>query len=721
MSATATYTMAELRAESQHGGMWSNYGNPVQMTGRFNPQDPSVSVAPPASSHLVRPRSHTMDYPQYQPGRPGQEEGEPYDRYPHPSLNIPSINTLKRPYSQVDQAPYTEMVQDLREDYKPPNHDQKLLSFKKVGDKHTIVDGKGRIHEIEIEAQLHGMFFLSEFPSTTSDGNVLNAELTCYRRNLFQISGSICFPQIPLSVLLESGETSQIKNMEVSISAIESVDGHPVRLIVIPWKTPPPNSPETSQAPDQEPPTLPLIPPSEEEEETGGDHYAIYPIGWRRLQFRIATANNGRRKELQQHFVLHLKLHGTLANGQKLVLSELTTAPIVVRGRSPRNFQARKEIPLLGSSAGSRGQTLVETGHGIVAQAVILNKPPYDSRPRLSSLDVPRSAFTFTAPKQMPQSPMQMRSNSYPTAWNPPPQVSMPHTPGSATYPTSTMPPDPYPKMPLSGAPTFTAEPQEMPMQPSSMGPSVQLPLSASHDPHQHQGQHHPHPHAQQQQPTQPPIRTQFATYTSAPSNHLSLSSTTGSGSTTSPDSSLAVPRYIGDTNPRPTKSPRHASHQSVTSSISNETASGEYRYGPPPPQPQAAPTASGYPAPPETSPQNQHPALPPPPPSATAGAQGAAGGYGAPATATDNGATPRDYMSASQGWPAPGPGAAGSGDPANPGGDRPYGYPATAGASAGGPHAVKTDGHPHAGAAATAVGQAGAAQAGYGYTWNAA
>lgn len=114
--------------------------------------------------------------------------------------------------------------------------------------------------------------------------------------------------------------------------------------------------------------------------------------------------------------MLHLKLHGTLANGQKLVLSELTTAPIVVRGRSPRNFQARKEIPLLGSSAGSRGQTLVETGQGIVAQAVVLNKPPHDARPRISSLDghVPRGAFTFTAPKQMPQSPMQMRSKYVP-------------------------------------------------------------------------------------------------------------------------------------------------------------------------------------------------------------------------------------------------------------------------------------------------------------------
>lgn len=641
MSATATYTMAELRAETQHGSLWSSYGNPVQMTGRYNPQDSSVPVPPPQPSHLVRPRSrqHTMDYPpQYHHARPGQEEGDGYERYPHPSLmNIPSINSLKRSYSQVDQAPYTEMVQDLRDDYKPNNHDQKLLSFKKVGDKHTIVDGKGRIHEMEIDAQLHGMFFLSEFPSSAGDGNVLNAELTCYRRNLFQISGSLCFPQIPLSVLLESGETSLIKNMEVSISAIESVDQHPVRLIVIPWKTPPPNSPEVNQAPDQEPPNLPLIPWAEDEDDTSGEHYAIYPIGWRRLQFRIATANNGRRKELQQHFVLHLKLHGTLANGQKVVLSELTTAPIVVRGRSPRNFQARKEIPLLGSSAGSRGQTLVETGQGIVAQAMVLNKPPHDARPRISSMDVPRSAFTFTAPKQMPQSPMQMRSNSYPTTWNPPGGVSMPHNPGSATYPSATMPPEPYPKMPLSGAAGFTAEPQDI--QQTSM-PSVQLSLVA-----------------QDQQ--QPPIRTQFASYvqgTSAPP-HLSLSTTADN---------LNVPRYV-DNNPRPSKSPRHASHQSVTSSISNDTAPGEYRYGPP----QSAYSTS------EMSPQSQHPpgGQPPPPQYGTPSQEN---NTSAPPSATaPNAPPPRDYFPSSQSWTTT------AGEPSsssvsypNGGSDRPYAFP---------------------------------------------
>lgn len=118
-----------------------------------------------------------------------------------------------------------------------------------------------------------------------------------------------------------------------------------------------------------------------------------------------ATANNGRRKELQQHFVVHLKVMGTLTNGSKVVLTEAATAPIVVRGRSPRNFQARKEIPLLGSSAGSRGQALVETGLGIVAGPLSIKPQEVKTR-----MDLPRTAFTFNAPK-LPASPMSnMRS-----------------------------------------------------------------------------------------------------------------------------------------------------------------------------------------------------------------------------------------------------------------------------------------------------------------------
>ena len=129
-------------------------------------------------------------------------------------------------------------------------------------------------------------------------------------------------------------------------------------------------------------------------------------IYWANFSLR-ATANNGRRKELQQHFVLHLKVHGTLANGQKVVMTESTTAPIVVRGRSPRNFQARKEIPLLGSSAGSRGQALVESGLGVVSGA--LGAKQQEAK-RGVDPQVPRSAFTFTSPKASANSGNAMRS-----------------------------------------------------------------------------------------------------------------------------------------------------------------------------------------------------------------------------------------------------------------------------------------------------------------------
>ncbi|OLN81386.1 Transcription factor vib-1 [Colletotrichum chlorophyti] len=554
--------MAELK-EPAHSNLWSNYGSPVQMSSsRFNNSlDSGLGGHSANSPHAGRPRSThpSVDHGSYPYGRYPQDESDAYDRNAHPSLTSHhSFPNLKRPYSQAEQAPYQEIVQDLRDDGSKltVNHDHKLLSFKRVQDKHTIVDQHGRMHQLELSAQLHGMFFLSEMPSNANDGSVLQPELTCYRRNLFQISGSLITPRSNLSVVTETGETVPVSNTEVTISAIESVDGHPVRLIVIPWKTPPPNSPEVSQGPDQEPASLPLIPFQEDGTEADGE-YAVYPIGWRRLQFRIATANNGRRKELQQHFVLHLKVVATLANGNKVVLTESTTAPIVVRGRSPRNFQARKEIPLLGSSAGSRGQALVETGLGIVAGP--LAAKPQDAKARGLDMQMPRTAFTFNAggPK-MPGAPMgAMRSNSYPN-WSSSSSVPMSQLPpsGSGAYPATTIGADPYHKVPLSGGAGFSGEPQDMPLQ--TPMPSVQLSMAAN----------------EQQQ--QPPIRSQYGYVqsTTAPPPPLSASATAMPASS---DSALNVPRYVD--NPRPTKSPRHASQPSI-GSISHHDASPEYRYG---------------------------------------------------------------------------------------------------------------------------------------------
>jgi hypothetical protein len=294
MSATATLTatMADLKPESAHGSLWSSYaGSTVPLSTRFpNPVESTLSHSAAASSQHqpARARSsvdHSYPYPRYPQGEP-----EAYSRHQHPSLSQHhSYPNLKRSYDESEHPPYQEIVQDLRDDGSKltVNHDHKLLSFRRVQDKHTIVDQHGRMQQLELSAQLHGMFFLSEMPSSSNDGTIMQPELTCYRRNLFQISGSLITPRGQLSILrAETGEQMPVSNTEVTVSAIESVDGHPVRLIVIPWKTPPPNAPEIPQGPDQEPPSLPLIPFQDDGTESDGE-YAVYPIGWRRLQFRM--------------------------------------------------------------------------------------------------------------------------------------------------------------------------------------------------------------------------------------------------------------------------------------------------------------------------------------------------------------------------------------------------------------------------------------------------
>src|ERR1700710_2785029 len=126
----------------------------------------------------------------------------------------------------------------------------------------------------------------------SGEGLLVQPELTCYRRNLFQISGTVTTPRGPLSVITERGERAPIMSMEVTISASESVDGHAVKLIVIPWKTPPPNSPEVGPGQEHEPSPIPILPYDESQTDINSD-VVVHPIAYRRLQFRIPTANNG--------------------------------------------------------------------------------------------------------------------------------------------------------------------------------------------------------------------------------------------------------------------------------------------------------------------------------------------------------------------------------------------------------------------------------------------
>lgn len=245
------------------------------------------------------------------------------------------------------------------------DHNNKLLSFSLPAYSFTLLDYSLRRTSLSVSAQLHGMFFLAESPWTTSPTEAPPppqvAELTCYRRNLFQIAGSVTLPRGLRYIMTDQGDRIPIVAQELTVSATESVEGNPVKIISVPWKTPAaaqaangtvsaPPAPEEKA--EKEPPSIPLDITSSGQELDSD--YATFPVAWKRLQFRIATANNGRRKELQQHFVVRLKVVATLSTGAKIPIAEVRSGPVIVRGRSPRNFQSRKDLPLSGSAASSR-------------------------------------------------------------------------------------------------------------------------------------------------------------------------------------------------------------------------------------------------------------------------------------------------------------------------------------------------------------------------------
>jgi hypothetical protein len=279
----------------------------------------------------------------------------------------PSVSPgLNRMHSGYDDTAYSDVVSafetqtnyEAQEPEAAIDRDNKLLSFSPPSFEHVLLDYAFRSTSISLSAQLHGMFFLAESPwAATGDASTPQpTELTCYRRNLFQITGNITLPRNLRCILTDQGEQLPIIGQELTVSATESTEGNPVKIISVPWKTstnPPQPAPEDKG--EREPPSIPLDLMNVQDMES---EFAQLPFQWKRLQFRIATANNGRRKELQQHFVIRLKVIATLANGTKMPICEVGSGPVIVRGRSPRNFQSRKDTPLNANASHSRKNTV---------------------------------------------------------------------------------------------------------------------------------------------------------------------------------------------------------------------------------------------------------------------------------------------------------------------------------------------------------------------------
>ncbi|KAH5123366.1 hypothetical protein HBH71_023500 [Parastagonospora nodorum] len=316
---------------------------------------------------------------------------------------------LKR-FSSTYEDPFSESHSVYEQSVHPHDHhgqpespsiesNHKLLSFSLPSAPYAILSyGMQRVH-MTMTAQLHGMFFLAESPwAAAGDVQMSPTELTCYRRNLFQITGSVTLPRALQLIMTDQGDQIPILGTELAITATESLEGNAVKIISVPWKTPATSNAPAEDKTEKEPPTYPL------DLSTGQDmdsEYVNFPISWKRLQFRIATANNGRRKELQQHFVVRLKVVATLATGAKIPICEVHSGPIIVRGRSPRNFQSRKDMPISGGAAAARKAHVSQQPS---------RTPTADTHPNNQSHAQPQTS----KPMDMLQMPFDFNANDIP-------------------------------------------------------------------------------------------------------------------------------------------------------------------------------------------------------------------------------------------------------------------------------------------------------------------
>jgi hypothetical protein len=190
--------------------------------------------------------------------------------------------------------PYSFGIPDadapLQEFNEPPpaaiNESQEQLSVNVIACNCTVRDNEGNDIWISANAQLNGNFFVADVEDMVRGGP---SQLTCYRRNIFGVSGFISFPSTPGRIMDANGEEAAISRVEVCVSAFDSTQRKETELVHLPLKA----IGSDIQIIEERTQIMPLFsetPPREDRK--SGFTATTFPFEWKRLQFRKATANS---------------------------------------------------------------------------------------------------------------------------------------------------------------------------------------------------------------------------------------------------------------------------------------------------------------------------------------------------------------------------------------------------------------------------------------------
>lgn len=200
---------------------------------------------------------------------------------------------------------------------------------------------------------------------------------TCYRRNYFSLNCSYTLSPTPgtgsVYLVQHNGAGPQIVNFAMSIAAVvDGKDGKAIELVQ--------HTPKRDKGPQEKPARITLSPRPAAPHGIYGDggRASLYDQGgsgfsqnpnqpateatFERIQFKNATANNGKRRAAQQYYHLLVELFADVgnshsgSNGDRWVkIASRMSAQMVVRGRSPGHYQNERRGSNTSSGPGGSG------------------------------------------------------------------------------------------------------------------------------------------------------------------------------------------------------------------------------------------------------------------------------------------------------------------------------------------------------------------------------
>jgi meiosis-specific transcription factor NDT80 len=224
-----------------------------------------------------------------------------------------------------------------------------------------LITSEGQPVHVQVSGKIDKGFFMAE------------DDWTCYRRNYFQLT---CYYQLTpmvspasLRVARKSGVSEQVYGLAMSISAtVDGKDGRHIELVQ--------HTPKRDKGPQAKPDRVNMAPkvPGYIDGRLGGGAMSSFDQGayghsssqpptehtYERIQFKCATANNGRRRAAQQYYHLVVELMADLgpekpAADRWVKIAHRISQPVVVRGRSPGHYQLERRHSNA-STGGANGQ-----------------------------------------------------------------------------------------------------------------------------------------------------------------------------------------------------------------------------------------------------------------------------------------------------------------------------------------------------------------------------